>query len=96
MELSEWHFFQKTRRMPTYDQFFIWLNKLKTTLYETEDYSGEPAAITDAMFINMVHYRAMPLQVRQVRVKRGGNCMQGHTKYEMLHGFNLYRVGTEL
>ena len=79
--------------MPTYDQFFIWLNKLKTTLYETEDYRGEPAAITDAMFINMVHYRAMPLQVRQVRVKRGGNGIQGQIKHEMLQGLNPKRVG---
>ena len=59
--------------MPTYHQFFIWLEKLKNTLYETEDYRGEPPPITDAMFINMVHYRAMPLQVRQVRVKQGGH-----------------------
>ena len=68
--------------MPTYHQFFIWLNKLKTTLYETEDYRGEPAAITDAMFINLVHYRAMPLQVRQVRVKAGGHGIHGQIKRE--------------
>ena len=63
--------FQDPGPIATYRHFFRWLRRTKATLYETQDYRGEPTHIVDAMFLNMVHYRAMPLQVRQIRVKAG-------------------------
>ena len=47
------------------------MDRVKETLYETKDYRGELTPPIEAMFVNLVHYRAMPLQIRQVRVKQG-------------------------
>ena len=65
---------QAPKQMATYSQLFHWMNRVKETLYETKDYRGEPTPPTEAMFVNLVHYRAMPLQLRQVRIKPGELC----------------------
>ena len=62
---------QTPKQMVNYSHFFQWMDLVKETLYETKDYRGEPPPPTEAMFVNLVHYRAMPLQLRQVRVKSG-------------------------
>ena len=71
--------FQTPKRMVTYSHFFCWMDRVKETLYETKDYRGEPPPPTEAMFVNLVHCRAMPLQIRQIRVKSGELFLMGTT-----------------